>query len=152
MRLAAVVVAGVVLIAGGLRAQSPASAKDEDAVRDLIRAYVEARGQRDGSRLSSMLAPDADQLVSTGEWRKGRGELVRGMLASSESNAGARTVRVEAVRFIAPGAAIADGRYEIAGTDSGQARRMWSTFVVARENGVWRIQAIRNMLPSGSPR
>jgi hypothetical protein len=69
------------------------------------------------------------------------------MLASSERNAGKRTIAVESVRFVAPGVAIADGRYEIAGA-ADDARRMWTTFVITRNAGGWRIEAIRNMLPA----
>lgn len=134
-----------ILLASQLPAQvSP----DEAAVRELVRVYVEAREKRDTKRLASILAPDADQLVSSGEWRKGRDALVRGMLASSERNSGTRTIEVETVRFIAPGVAIADGRYDIAGTGDAETRRMWTTFIASRSNGSWRIQAIRNMLPA----
>jgi uncharacterized protein (TIGR02246 family) len=150
VRLLTVIVACSLLIAGGVQGQSAESVKDESAVRKLISAYVDAREHRDAKRLASILAPDADQLVSSGEWRKGRDDLVRGMLASSERNSGVRTIEVEGVRFIAPGVAIANGRYEIAGNDSAQPRRMWSTFILSRNNGTWRIHAIRNMLPSTS--
>lgn len=135
----------IALLASGLPAQDSA---DEAAIRELIRGYVEAREKRDTKRLNSILAPDADQLVSSGEWRKGRDALVRGMLASSERNTGTRTIEVETVRFIAPGIAIADGRYDIAGTGGAETRRMWTTFIASRRNGSWRIQAIRNMLPA----
>ncbi len=138
------------LCTAGLYAQAPRSGDDEKAVRDLVRIYVEAREQRDSKRLASILAPEADQLVSSGEWRRGRDELVRGMLASSERNSGTRTIEVEDVRFIAPGIAIANGRYDIVGADGSETRRMWTTFIVSRTNGAWRIEAIRNMLPSGS--
>jgi uncharacterized protein (TIGR02246 family) len=124
------------------------AAAEEAAVREVVREYVEARDERDTKRLTAIIAPDADQLVSSGEWRRGRDALVRGMLASSERNSGKRTINVETVRFIAPGVAIADGRYSIAGGDSGQDRRMWTTFLVTRNGGEWRIQAIRNMLPA----
>lgn len=135
----------IALLASPLPAQDPG---DEAAVRELVRIYVEAREKRDTQRLASILAPDADQLVSSGEWRKGRDALVRGMLASSERNSGARKIEVETVRFIAPGIAIADGRYDIAGTGGAETRRMWTTFIASRRNGSWQIQAIRNMLPA----
>lgn len=135
-------------MAPGLIAQSANTANDENSVRKLIAVYVEAREQRDAKRLASILAPDADQLVSSGEWRKGRDALVQGMLASSERNSGTRTINVETVRFIAPGLAIADGRYEIVGAAAAEQRRMWTTFIVSREKGAWRIEGIRNMLPA----
>ncbi|MDX2151754.1 MAG: SgcJ/EcaC family oxidoreductase [Bryobacteraceae bacterium] len=126
----------------------PQAATDEQAVRRLIAAYVEAREQRDAQRLSALLTPDADQLVSSGEWRKGREELVKGMLASSQRNAGQRTIEIETVRFIAPGVALADGRYQIAAEPGGQARHMWTAFLLTRRDNTWRIAAIRNMLPA----
>ena len=69
-------------------------------------------------------------------------------MASSESSGGKRTITVETVRFVAPGAALADGRYEIAGVGGAPARRMWSTFLITRTPDGWRIAAIRNMLPA----
>ena len=133
----------------GLYAQANGT-NEERAVRDMVRRYVEARELRDPKAVAVLLAPNADQLVSSGEWRRGKDDLVRGMLASSERNSGKRTITVETVRFVAPGVAIADGRYEIAGTGGGQARRMWTTFIMTHSAGAWRIEAIRNMLPSSS--
>ena len=60
---------------------------------------------------------------------------------------GNRTITLETIRFPARDVAIADGRYEITGGTGGD-RRMWSTFVMTREGSVWRIAAIRNMLPA----
>lgn len=140
-----------VLMTSGLQAQAARSVSDETAVRQVIGSYAEAREQRNADRLASILTPDADQLVSSGEWRRGRDELVRGMLASSERNSGARTIQVEKVRFIAPDIAIADCRYEIGGGGAQPARHMWSTFIVSRgKGGVWKIEAIRNMLPAAT--
>ncbi len=64
-----------------------------------------------------------------------------------DAESGNRSITVAAVRFITPDVAIADGPYEIAG--GGTVRRMWTTLVLAREAGVWRIAAIRNMVPTG---
>jgi uncharacterized protein (TIGR02246 family) len=123
-------------------------AQDEAAVKAVVARYVDAREHRDAGAIGALFTADADQLVSSGEWRKGRDNVVRGTLASSESSGGRRTITVETVRFVSPGVAIADGRYEIAGTAGGETRRMWSTFVITRESGGWRIAAIRNMLPA----
>ncbi len=72
---------------------------------------------------------------------------VPGTLESSTRNPGNRSIAIAAVRFITPDVAIADGPYEIAG--GGTVRRMWTTLVLEREAGVWRIAAIRNMVPTG---
>ena len=123
-------------------------ARDESAVRDVVARYVAAREHSDEKAIAALFTADADQLVSSGEWRKGRAEVVRGTLASSQATGGTRTITVESVRFLSPDVALADGRYEIAGTNAGQTRKMWTSIVVARTREGWRIAAIRNMLPA----
>ena len=127
-----------------LSAQRP----DEAAIRDVVKKYVDARDQQDAKAVGALFTADADQLVSSGEWRKGRSDVVKGTLASSQNTGGKRTITVETVRFLGPGVAIADGRYEIAGLAGGATRKMWSTFVMTRGVDGWRIAAIRNMLPA----
>ncbi len=121
---------------------------DEAAIEDVVARYVDARDRKDAKATEALFTADADQLVSSGEWRRGRDAVVRGTMASSESSGGKRTITVETVRFVAPGVALADGRYEIAGTGGAPARRMWSTFLITRTPDGWRIAAIRNMLPA----
>jgi uncharacterized protein (TIGR02246 family) len=123
-------------------AQKPA---DEGAVRDVVKRYVDAREARDPKAIESLFTADADQLVSSGVWRKGREEVVKGTMASSEAAGGKRTITVESVRWLSPDVAIADGRYEIAGPET---RKMWTSIVVVRKPEGWRIAAIRNMLPA----
>ncbi len=119
---------------------------DEAAVRALVARYVEAREARDPAALEALFTEDADQLVSSGEWRRGRAALVPGALASSERTRGVRRIEVDAVRVIAPGVAIADGVYTITGSGRPPMR---ATIVAVQQDGQWRITAIRNMLPAG---
>ena len=122
---------------------------DEAAVRQVVQKYVDARESRDAKAIETLFTADADQLVSSGEWRKGRAEVVKGTMASSQNSGGKRTITVESVRFLAPGVAIADGRYEITGMANGGSRKMWASITVTRgSDGIWRIAAIRNMLPA----
>src|SRR5690349_1684266 len=86
---------------------------DESAVRDMVKRYADARDLKDPKQIGALFTDDADQLVSTGEWRRGREALVRGMLASSARETGKRTLTVETVRFLGADVAIADARYEI---------------------------------------
>jgi uncharacterized protein (TIGR02246 family) len=113
----------------------------------VVQKYVHARESMDANAIEALFTADADQLVSTGEWRKGRGDVVKGTMASSQSSAGKRTITVVSVRFPAPGLAIVDGRYEISGPVT---RSMWTTLVLTRSSDGWRIAAIRNMLPAPS--
>ena len=83
------------------------SAGDEAAVKAVVGRYVDAREKRDAAAIEAVFTEDADQLISSGEWRKGREAVVRGTLASSESTGGRRTITVETVRFVAPNVALA---------------------------------------------
>jgi uncharacterized protein (TIGR02246 family) len=122
---------------------------DDAAIKAVVRAYVNARELRDPSAIEGLFTVDADQHTTSGEWRRGRGEVTSGSLASSSQNPGDRSITVETVRLITPDVAIADGPYEI--TTGGSVRRMWTTIVLARQEGRWRITAIRNMVPATIP-
>jgi uncharacterized protein (TIGR02246 family) len=128
----------LVFLAASLFAQSA----DEAQVREIVRKYSDARDHPDAKTLEVLFTPDADQLVSSGTWRKGREEVVRGSIASSQSETGKRTITVESVRFLSPTVALADARYELGD------RKMWTTLLVTRDQSGWRISAIRNMLPA----
>lgn len=121
---------------------------DEGAVREVVKKYVDARERRDARAIEALFTEEADQLTSSGEWRRGRSQIVKGTLASSQATGGTRAIAIETVRFVTPEVAIADGRYEISGLPGGATRRMWTTFVITRTNDGWRIAAIRNMLPA----
>jgi len=129
-------------------AQTATGPADEAAIKDVVARYVDARDHNDAKATEALFTADADQLVSSGEWRKGLDAVVRGTMASSEASGGKRTITVETVRFLTPDAALADGRYEIAGLAGAAPRRMWSTFLITRTRDGWRIAAIRNMLPA----
>jgi uncharacterized protein (TIGR02246 family) len=122
--------------------------KQKKDIYQLIDNYSQAREKRDTLLLKSILTTDVDQLVSTGEWRNGIAASVKGMLQSSASSPGTRTLNIEKIRLLNPNSAIVDCKYEIQNAD-GTPRKMWSTFIVVSEKGKWKISAIRNMLPTG---
>ena len=128
------------------------TASDEAAVREVVRKYVDARESIDAKAIEALFTPDADQLVSTGEWRKGLKDVVKGTVASSQNSRGKRTITVESVRFLSPDVALADGRYEISGASAADTRKMWTALVLTRSAAGWRIAAIPNMLPASAAR
>lgn len=130
-----------------LYSQGTNTDKEKQEISSLIDQYSLAREKKDTALLKSILTTEVDQLVSSGEWRMGLGAAVTGMLRSSESNPGSRKLIVEKIRFITPESGVVDARYEIQNPD-GTMRKMWSTFIVVRENNTWKITAIRNMLPA----
>lgn len=141
----------VVLLFISLAPWLPATApkgNDEDAIRAVVQKYVDARERLDAKAVEQLFTADADQLVSSGEWRKGRDAVVRGSLENSRNTGGKRTITLDSVRVLSADAAIADGRYEMTGLAGGASRSMWTTFVLKRSGKEWRITAIRNMLPA----
>ena len=117
------------------------------AIYTLIAKYAEAREKKDLQLLDTVFATEIDQLTSSGEWRSGKQNAIDGVMRSSASRPGARTITVDKIRFLTTASAIADARYEIKNTD-GTIRKMWSTFIVVIEGTNWKIGGIRNMLPA----
>ena len=130
------------------------SAANDAAVKEVVRKYVDAREKRDAGLLEALFTPDADQLTTSGEWRQGRANVVKGGLASSQANPGSRQIAIEVVRFVTPDVAIADGRYDITGEAGAPPRKMRTTFVLIRRgsSAPWLIAAIRNMAPTDPAR
>ena len=152
MRVLAITCLCGVLTVASLSGQQPANrSADEAAVREVVRKYVGARELRDAKAIEALFTADADQQTTSGEWRKGRAQIVPGTLESSRRNAGTRAITVESVRFLTPDVALADGPYDIGAADGAGVRRMRTTIVLTRELGSWRIAAIRNMVPTGVP-
>ena len=137
----------VLLMAASAAAEQPSasgsSAADDAAVRAVIARYVSARDARDAAALAGLFTEDADQYTTSGDWRRGRDKMLPGMAESSRQNPGSRGIAVQAVRFVTADVAIADGSYSIAGSDAPR----WTTIVLTRDAGLWRIAAIRNMTP-----
>src|SRR3954452_13414832 len=138
------VVAGLLL--GTVSAQI-ASEQDEQKIRGVVAEYMAARNENSSEAVRNLFTPDADQLVSTGEWRKGLTDVVRGTSSSSRREAGKSSITVESVRLVDKDVSIVDGRYRTVGVN-GAIREMWTTLVLKRVGRDWRITAIRNMLPA----
>jgi hypothetical protein len=135
----------LLLLSTNLQAQSVVTAKQQKEITSVIDNYTLARETKDTVLLKSILTSEIDQLVSSGEWRTGINTAVQGMLRSSESNSGKRTITIDKIRMLTKTSAIVDARYEIKNEDG--SRKMWSTFIVVAEANTWKIAAIRNMLP-----
>lgn len=122
----------------------------EDAVKitQLIEQYSQARETQDTVLLKSILTEDIDQLVSSGEWRYGIVEAIKGMQKSTQSNPGSRRLKVEKIKFLSEEIALVDCRYIIK-SPNGTSRNLWSSFILVSVKNSWKISAIRNMSPTG---
>ncbi len=131
-------------------AQSEELTPDKQEIYQLIEQYNQVRENKDVINLEKILTTNVDQLVSSGEWRRGIESAVEGMLRSSNRNPGQRTITVEEIRLLDVNVALVDTRYEIR-LDNGTIRNLWSTFIVIRQDSQWKITAIRNMSPTQQP-
>ena len=136
------------LVAAPALAQSADRAADEAAVRAVIQAFLDTREKNDAAGLAALLTADVDQRQTSGNMRSGRDAVVSGSLSTQQSTGGRRTITVDALRFVGPDVAIADGRYDSIGRADGTDQRMLTSMVLRREGGAWKIAAIRNMLPT----
>ena len=82
--------------------------KLQKAITSLIDQYLLTKEKRDTVLLKTILTPDVDQLVSTGEWRIGINAAVEGMMKSSANSPGTRTLHIEKIQIISPSSAIVD--------------------------------------------
>ncbi|MBM1104897.1 DUF4440 domain-containing protein [Aurantibacter crassamenti] len=123
------------------------SHQQNEEITKLIANYSTARETKDAVLLKSILTDDIDQLVSSGVWRKGIAIALEGMQNSTKVNPGARTLTIDTIRHLNSESAIVDAKYQIENTD-GSIRKMWSTFIVVKSKDLWKIAAIRNMLPA----
>ena len=147
MKAFSLLVFAFLLYTGHLQSQDK---QIDAALQSLVATYVEARESKDTNRLASILTSEIDQLVSSGTWRKGKTAAMQGMLQSSTTNPGKRTIIVEQTRMLTEESALADARYQIQNSD-GSMRNMWSTFICVVQEGQWKITAIRNMRIPPSP-
>ena len=141
-----IAVAGLCLLVS--RGLLLSQANGDAAVRQVVARYLEVRNHPDAMKLKALFTADADQLVSSGEWRRGRESLVKGAMASSRKEAGNSSIQLDSVRFVTKDVAMADGDYATHTAGAAAGRKMRTTFVIKHEPDGWKIAAIRNMLPA----
>jgi uncharacterized protein (TIGR02246 family) len=136
-------------VAGFGQVAAPASA-DDAAIRRVVQQQDEARNRGDWKALSELFMPDAEQLTSSGTWRRGRAAIEKGVAQTMGSvYKGAKyTTKVESVRMLAPTVAMADGTFEISNIAGGSTRRGHTTYLLVKSGDAWRIAAVRSMVPT----
>lgn len=123
-------------------------AADEAAIRAVVQAFIDTREADDAEGLAALLTADADQMLTSARFRTGRDAVIEGSVSTTQSTGGTRTIEVETIRFVAADVAIVDGPYLSLGRADGSDLRMHTSIVLAREDGLWKIAAIRNMVPA----
>jgi uncharacterized protein (TIGR02246 family) len=136
-------------VAGFTQTAAPPSA-DDAAIRRVVQQQDDARNRGDWKALGELFMQDAEQLTSSGTWRKGRADIEKGVARSMGTTyKGAKyTTKVETVRMLAPTVAMADGTFEILNIAGGGTRRGHATYLLVKSADGWRITAVRSMIPT----
>jgi len=139
------------------------SEADEAKVRRAVEGFAEAWNSHDLNSFTPLFAPDATFINVTGQWWRGRDEIVRnhafvhGTIAKDAApvtlpvhvygvfkNSTHNFNRVE-VRFLGPDTALAHGTWTLVGdARTVQERHGVMTLVLCRDGYRWRYAAVQN--------
>jgi uncharacterized protein (TIGR02246 family) len=125
-------------------------AGDEPSIRKVLQQYDETRNRGDWKAYGALFIPDADQLTSSGTWRRGTTEIMKSTadITATTYKGGKYTTTVDRVRVIAPTVALVDGAFEISNLAGGGTRKGLISMVLVKDGGQWRVAATRSMVPT----
>ena len=127
-----------------------AQSGDKAQIRDLIPQFTAAWSRGDAQAIAGLFASDGDLIIPTGNVFSGR-ESITAFYASvlTQGYRGSKgTGEIARIRFVQPGVAVGDGTWSITGARdrAGQVaapERGVFTFVAVKQDGKWRISALR---------
>jgi uncharacterized protein (TIGR02246 family) len=129
--------------------------QDEQAIRQLVAAFVEGWNAGDGNACARPFTENADFTAVTGARARGRDLIGRGhaeILATVFRGTRSSSI-VNDITFLRPDVAVADVTFRI----EPMADKPWLPpysscgIVATKENGVWAIAVFRNLVPFGRP-
>ena len=153
MRLITLVVAVLAVIsASGISASRPAPS-DEKAIDALVNGFAKSWNSPGMPGLESLFWREADFVVITGKWLKGRDEIVsyhRNLLSTFYKGSHLAPEEIW-IRPVRPGVAVAHVTWRAAYAHDGKTdvRTALMSLLVTEDRGQWRIEAVHNTLTSG---
>jgi uncharacterized protein (TIGR02246 family) len=130
-----------------------ASSSDEQAIKDVFAAFSASWNQPGMPGFGDLFTEDADFVVITGKWMKGRDEIVsyHKDLLSKRYNGSHSFMDSVTVRFLQPNIAIVHvaGGATYMADGKEQKRTGLGTATMVKVNGKWLIAAFHNTLTSG---
>jgi len=147
---------GVLVAVALLALTSPANgqaATEEQAIRKVITDFVEAINRSDIKAFEALFTDDADFVVITGRYLKGRSEIVtyHAQLFTSSFKGSHLDITSTDVRFLRPDVAIARVGTKRTENEGKEMRTSFPIFVLTRRADKWLITAVQNTLTSGPP-
>jgi uncharacterized protein (TIGR02246 family) len=150
--LSAILVCAVVF-AGSVATWAQINAKEEAAVRGVVSNFAESWNRPGMPGFSDLFTDDADFVVITGKWLKGRTEIVsyHKDLLETLYKGSHLTPDAVTVRFLQPDVAVAHANWDVSYTRDGieQKRTALMTLTFTKQAGKWQIAAAHNTLTGG---
>ena len=142
------------LLAATVPAHAQGSAEDEQAIRKVMQGYTETWDRHDMRVWSQLFAEDADFVVMTGKYLKGRAEIEAyhtALHAGVYKDVGSSGVPSLAVRFLRPDVAIVRVSAEITYNEGKGNRTAAAVLVVTKHGQQWLIDTAQSTLAAGTP-
>lgn len=145
------VLALIVLLIGAPLSLNAQTKPDEEAVRKLPQAFVDAWNKHDGHELAKIMADDVDFVTVGATWIHGRPDFEKyhtRLLRGRFSGSAATSLQI-AVRFLHPDVAVLHWSWRIEGdrNPDGTARRPrygMMTMIAENRDGKWLVVASQN--------
>jgi uncharacterized protein (TIGR02246 family) len=130
-------------------AQTPSSANaDEAAIRQIVKQLEDGWNAHDGKAFAAPFATDADYVVVSGMFVKGREAIEQGHIGifTTIYKDSRNVATIKSVRFLRPDIAVAHVEWNLEFKMNGEARKghAMNTLILAKEGGKWSIAAFQN--------
>src|SRR5262249_43692765 len=126
-------------------------ASEEQAIRKVITDFVDAIDRSDIKAFEALFTDDADFVVITGKYLKGRTEIVtyHAQLLTGSFKGSHLDITSTDIRFLRPDVAIARVATKRTENEGKEMRTSFPIFVLTRRADKWLITAVPNMLTRG---
>jgi len=129
--------------------------QDEQAIRELVAAFVDGWNIGDGYACGRPFAENADFTAVSGQRPRGRGLIARGHveILSTVFRGTRMSGTVNDIWFLRPDVAAVDVTFRIEPMPEKPWLPKYTScgIVATKENGAWAIAIFRNMVPFGRP-
>jgi uncharacterized protein (TIGR02246 family) len=152
MRLLIPIAALLLACAGSAFAvQGGDHARDEEAIRKALDAYVAAYNRGDAKALAALMTANAEYIDDEGEVVRGRAAIEKEMADFFAEGASVRlAVTTESRRFIRPDVAIERGTAVVTSADGGSAQGGYTT-VWSKVEGSWKMESVQESVDTVAP-